>query len=137
MLFVQCAGLLIECIGDVDAKVVFWAGVIDDIWEMGKPVGSGGPWMDEIVNKNSVSDPYLIGHYDQRIMTLSHQDKNDVTFMVEVDPTGDGNWIIHYRTFVVEAGQKITYKFPKEIQMRWIRFSVDKPCRATTWLEYK
>jgi len=122
--------------GDADKKAVFWAGVIDDLWEMGKPVGSGGPWMDEIVNKNCVSDPYLIGHYDQRIMTLSHKDMIDVTFRVEVDPTGDGNWM-HYRTFAVQAGEKITHTFPKEIQMRWIRFSVDKPCRATAWLEYK
>jgi len=122
--------------GDADTKAVFWAGVIDDLWEMGKPVGSGGPWMDETVDKHSVSDPYLIGHYDQRIMYLSHQDEEEVSFTVEIDPTGDGNWM-QYRTFAVQAGQKISHQFPKEIQMRWIRFSVDKPCRASTLLEYK
>jgi len=27
-----------------DGKAAVWAGVIDDLWKLGKPHGSGGPW---------------------------------------------------------------------------------------------
>ena len=29
-----------------DQKVALWAGVIDDLWAMGKPRGKGGPWLN-------------------------------------------------------------------------------------------
>jgi len=29
-----------------DKKAAVWAGVIDDLWKMGKPAGHGGPWKD-------------------------------------------------------------------------------------------
>jgi hypothetical protein len=27
-----------------DRKAAVWAGVIDDLWRLGKPTGTGGPW---------------------------------------------------------------------------------------------
>ncbi|NCB44856.1 MAG: hypothetical protein EOM59_19870, partial [Clostridia bacterium] len=44
-----------------DQKAAVWAGVIDDLWQMGKPTGHGGPWVDDKVQANETSDPFLIG----------------------------------------------------------------------------
>jgi hypothetical protein len=119
-----------------DGKAAIWAGVIDDLWKMGKPVGHGGPWKDAEVKAFEPSDPYLIGFYDKRSLVLSHQAKEPVTFVVEVEPMGHGPWM-KYKEFRVAPGEAFQYSFPENFQSRWIRFTTDKSCNATAWLEYK
>lgn len=119
-----------------DKQVAVWAGSIDDLWKLGKPVGKGGPWVNTQVTANVPSDPYLIGFYDKRLMQLSHQSDRDVTFTVEVDPTGDGRWIT-YSNYTVKQGETFSYQFPEAFQARWIRFSTDASVNASAWLEYR
>ena len=38
-----------------DGKAAVWAGVIDDLWKMGKPTGEGGPWKNSEVNADRKS----------------------------------------------------------------------------------
>lgn len=119
-----------------DGKAAVWVGVIDDLWQLGKPVGKGGPWKDTEVKANVPSDPYLIGFYDKRQLVLSHQSDKDVMFTIEVDPTGNGDWM-EYKTQQVKVGEEWSYEFPKEFQARWIRFSTDADTKAKAWLEYQ
>lgn len=118
-----------------DGKAVVWAGVIDDLWKMGKPVGKGGPWKNASVMANTPSDPYLIGFYDRRSLTLSHTGREPVTFKIEVEPVGHGPWMT-YRKITVSPGKPFTYRFPDSFQSRWIRFTANKPTVATAWLTY-
>ncbi|WP_080906053.1 hypothetical protein [Parabacteroides sp. Marseille-P3160] len=119
-----------------DGKAAVWAGVIDDLWKLGKPVGKGGPWVESDVKAKIPSDPYLIGFYDQRTLTLSHQSSKPVKITVEVDPTGNGDWM-EYAVYTVQPGEKQTDLFPESFQARWIRFISDTDTNVTTWLEYK
>ncbi|MFC0320098.1 hypothetical protein [Olivibacter oleidegradans] len=118
-----------------DKKAAVWAGVIDDLWKLGKPRGEGGPWKDSEVREGIASDPYLIGFYDQRKLRMSHQATESVIFTMEVDPGGDGNWI-RYKSIKVRQGEKVDFDFPPSFQARWIRFKVDRDCVATAWLSY-
>jgi hypothetical protein len=119
-----------------DGKSLLWLGVIDDLWQMGKPVGHGGPWKNTGVKAGEVSDPYLIGFYDKKTMELSHNQNSDVVFSVEVNPVGHGSWM-KYKSFTVKPNEKLEFQFPDSFQARWIRFSVHSDCRATTFLTYK
>ena len=119
-----------------DGKVALWVGVIDDLWKLGKPVGKGGPWINSKVEANTASDPYLIGHYENKTLTLSHNEPEVITVRAEVDPTGDGAWIT-YKEFTLQPNQKLKHKFENEFNARWIRFVSDKNATITTWLEYK
>lgn len=119
-----------------DGKAAVWAGVIDDLWKLGKPTGKGGPWVDSDVKAKIASDPYLIGFYDQRELTLSHMSENAVRITIEVDPTGSGDWM-EYTVYTVESGQQQRHQFPASFQARWIRFISDADTNVTTWLEYK
>lgn len=119
-----------------DKKAAVWAGCIDDLWEMGKPVGHGGPWLSSNVRANVPSDPYLIAFYDKKIMTLSHKGGTPVKFTMEIDPLGNGHFI-EYNTFKVEPGKTFTYHFPEGFHGRWVRFKTDKDVNATALLEYK
>ncbi len=119
-----------------DKQCSIWAGVIDDLWQLGKPVGKGGPWLNSSVIANTPSDPYLYGFYDDRTLSLSHQSNKSVTISIQFDPTGDNEWV-NYKSFVVKANEKFSFKFPKNIQARWIRFVSDTNTIATAWLDYR
>ena len=119
-----------------DGQAAVWAGAIDDLWKLGKPVGQGGPWKDTAVKAGEASDPYLIGFYDQKTLTLEHDGTESVTFTVEAEPIGHGPWMT-VNSLEVKPGEKLTYQFPEGFQARWVRFKTDKNCTATTWLEYE
>ncbi len=119
-----------------DGKASVWAGVIDDLWQLGKPVGEGGPWKSSAVKSGEPSDPYLIGFYDKRSLALSHNSKETVSIKIEVEPIGHGPWMT-FQTVSVKPGETFEYRFPENFQSRWIRFATDKDCNATAWLKYK
>ncbi|OFX43221.1 MAG: hypothetical protein A2X05_05665 [Bacteroidetes bacterium GWE2_41_25] len=118
-----------------DRKAAVWAGVIDDLWKLGKPVDRGGPWKNSEVKAGEPSDPYLIGFYDRKKLQLSHNSKNRVTFTIETDPTGQGLWM-EFKKVSVEPQKTFEYEFPENFSSRWIRFRSDKYCKVTAWLEY-
>ena len=118
-----------------DGKAAVWAGVIDDLWKMGKPTGHGGPWKNTAVEANTPSDPYLIGFYDQKELSLSHSSTEAVMFTIEVDPVGHGPWM-NWKEVTVKPGEIFTHKFSDSFQSRWIRFKTDKKCEANAWLDY-
>lgn len=119
-----------------DGKAAVWVGVIDDLWKLGKPVGKGGPWMNAEVKAGVPSDPYLIACYDKKELLLSHQSQKSITFTMEIDPTGCGDWM-EYATYAVKPGETLKQVLPTAFQARWIRFKTDMPTQATAWLEYK
>ena len=119
-----------------DGKCRVWAGSIDDLWKLGKPVGHGGPWADSEVAAGETSDPYLIGYYDKKTLTLSHKASSAVEFTVEVDPTGDGTWM-KYASYKVQPGQTFTTELPRGMFARWIRFSANAATTASAILNYE
>ena len=119
-----------------DGKAAVWVGVIDDLWSLGKPVGQGGPWKDTDVKAGEASDPYLIAFYDKKELQLSHQSDGNVTISVEVDPTGNGDWM-KYASYTVKPGETFVQQLPESFQARWIRFVSDTDANVTAWLNYR
>ncbi len=118
-----------------DGKAKVWAGAIDDLWKLGKPTGKGGPWVNSPVKANIASDPYLIGFYDNKSLTISHKSNKAIKFKIEVEPIGHGPWM-EYKEVTIKPNEKFEYVFPANFQARWIRFSADSDCEATTFLSY-
>ena len=119
-----------------DGKAALWAGAIDDLWSLGKPVGHGGPWAKTAVEKGKPSDPYLMMGYDRKSMKLSHTSQEAVRFNVEVDITGMGDWVT-YKAFDVKPGQNVEESFPSGYQAYWLRITTDQDCEATALLWYE
>lgn len=118
-----------------DGNAAVWVGAIDDLWKLGKPKGNGGPWFNSDVQSNEKSDAYLFGFYDQRKLNINHDANTDVTFTIQLDPSGNGEWI-DYKSLTVKPTENMEYIFPKDVEARWIRFQVNKSCKATTFLNY-
>jgi hypothetical protein len=118
-----------------DGKTALWAGAIDDLWKLGKPRGEGGPWKATPVKADEKSDPYLMWAYDQRRLTLSHDQNVPVRFHIELDLTGTGLWVT-YKHHEVSPGESTSLTFEASVQARWLRVTTDKDCSATAQLKY-
>jgi hypothetical protein len=123
-------------IRSADGKAALWAGVVDDLWKLGKPAGRGGPWKQTQVQAGRPSDPYLMTGYDKKRLVLSHAGPKPVTMRVQVDVTGSGQWAT-YRSFEVPAGQTVEHDFPAAFSAYWLRVVADKDCTASAWLTYE
>jgi hypothetical protein len=108
---------------------------VDDLWKLGKPVGTGGPWRDTPVQAGVPSDPYLMTNYDRKTIALSHAGAGDVRVTVELD-FDHRRWHV-YRTFPVPAGKTVTHAFPEGFGAHWVRVRADRDCTATAWLVYE
>jgi hypothetical protein len=78
----------------------------------------------------------LTGFYDKRTLMLQHNSDKTVTFTIEADPTGSGDWM-EYTRIEVAAGEKKQFEFPRSFSARWLRFVANADVRATAWLEYQ
>jgi hypothetical protein len=112
-----------------------WFGQVDDLWQLGKPVGCGGPWRETAVRAGVPSDPYLMTNYDRKTVELSHRADAAVTFTIEVDFDHHG-WHV-YRAIPVPAGQTVSHVFPDGFGAHWVRLRTDRDCTATAWLKYE
>ncbi len=115
-------------------KPALWFGALDDLWKLGRPCGEGGPWVNTPVEPQDVSDPFLMTGYERKCLKLSHTASESIRFTVEVDFDHRG---FHPMLAIdVPPGQTITYEFPRGFHAHWVRFRVNRPCRATAWLTY-
>ncbi len=119
-----------------DGKAALWAGAIDDLWKLGKPRGEGGPWKNTKVKPGQKSDPYLMWAYDQRTLTLSHDQNEPVSFHIELDLTGTGLWVT-YQHREVSPGEATSLTFEPAVQARWMRVTTSTACTATAQLKYE
>jgi hypothetical protein len=118
-----------------DGKCALWFGVLDDLWKMGKARGEGGPWYQTKVKANEASDPYLMTGYDQKELTLQHDSDKPVTFAVEVDITGDGDWVT-YQQFEVKPDEEFRHRFPEGFNAYWVRLKSEQDTVATAQFRY-
>jgi hypothetical protein len=119
-----------------DGACTLWVGVVDDLWQLGKPVGHGGPWLNTLVAAGTPSDPYLMTGYDRKSVTFSHNVAETVAFTLEVDFTGTGHWF-PYAIFRVPPGQTITHQFPAAYGAYWVRVVSDRACLASAQFSYE
>jgi len=119
-----------------DGKCALWVGSVDDLWQFGKPRGTGGPWKDSAVKAGQPSDAYLMTGYDRKRVTLSHTAKESVKIRLEVDLTGTGVWV-KYREFIVEPGKPTEHTFTAAYTAYWVRAVADRETTATVTFVYE
>lgn len=120
----------------LDSTHNLWLGEVDDLWKLGAPTGKGGPWLNTQVKKGNPSDPYLLLGYQNKTLELSHQSKTPVTFNIEIDFLGTGEFST-YKKITVNPNQTHTHNFPKTFAAHWLRITPSKNTTATATLTYK
>jgi hypothetical protein len=117
-----------------DGKAAVWVGAIDDVWQLGKPVGIGGPWLGTKVAAGEVSDPYLMTGYDEKTLRLKAD--ADTTITAQVDLTGTGLWRT-FESYDLKANRLIEEKLPEGFNAYWIRFSSSNAAVVDAQLRYE
>jgi hypothetical protein len=82
------------------------------------------------------SDAYLATGYDQKRLTLSHQGKTAVTFKLEADFTGTGEFAEVTR-LTVQPGQPLEHRFPDAFGAYWLRLVAEQDTTATATFTYE
>lgn len=111
-----------------------WLGVIDDLWQLGRPRGTGGPWKESAVAAGEASDPYLLSGYQGRSAEVTTRDA--ATVELEVDLDGTGLWV-SWATARTEPGRPVRLEIPDALGAYWIRARSDRATTATVWLTYR
>lgn len=119
-----------------DGSMALWFGQIDDLWKLGKPVGTGGPWKDTAVKAGAPSDPYLMTGYDRKTLRLGHTANRPVTVRVEIDYSNRDFWKA-YGEFAVKPGETLVHEFPADFSAHWVRVVANADCTATAQLDYR
>ena len=92
-------------------------------------------WSDDEVMAHVPSDPFLMYGFDQKSLHLWHDSNEAVSFKIEVDVVGNGQFKI-YETKTVGSGEYMHYEFPESFSARWVRVTANKNCKATAWFIY-
>jgi hypothetical protein len=122
-----------KLVRNADGSAALWLGEIDDLWRMGEPRGTGGPWLNTAVTANTASDPFLMYGYDQKELTLSASDATTIT--VELDFLADNSWSV-YQTFSLAAGETVVHTFPAGFHAHWVRVKSSAATTASAQFAY-
>ncbi len=87
-------------------------------------------WENSAVKTNVASTPFVVGYYQKRTLFLSHNASQKVSFMLEVDPLGNGEWM-QFRPITVLEGETMPINFPKNLLTQQMRIIPDIDCVAT------
>lgn len=113
-----------------------WLGCVDDLWQLGKPIGVGGPWKRSAVRAGEPSEPYLMTGFDRKSLELQHDAAESVTFRIEVDYSNRDYWK-PFAAVEVPAGETVTFRFPDGYSAHWARLTPSADCTATATFRYE
>jgi hypothetical protein len=123
-------------IHSADNQAAVWVGAADDLWQLGKPRGYGGPWKNSAVKAHEPSDPYLMTGYDKKQITLINHSETPNTIVMECDVAGDGRFSI-YKSFILTPKQTIDVQLPEWLNAYWVRFTPSNDGKMTVQLTYE
>ncbi len=146
--FCSWRGLLVLAGADADAACDanyvrsgpdcgLWFGMTDDLWQLGKPAGTGGPWRETAVRAGEPSAPYLMADFEKKRVELSHDAPEPVQFTLEIDPTVQRRHWQPHATLPVPPGETLHHPFPPGFTAHWVRLRVDRDCTATARFVYE
>jgi hypothetical protein len=104
-----------------------WFGQYEDLKTWGGATGWGGPWINDSVQANVTSDPFLINGFEKIVLHLAHNATKPVTFTFEIDKDGNNQWLT-YKTITVDATGYTYFIFPVGTAANWIRATTDTDC---------
>jgi len=114
-----------------------WFVQAEQLDAFGPVIGRGSVWENESVRASQPSDPYLFAGYDMRGMHLRHHSNETVTFTLEVDRKGDGNWT-GFKQIRVPAHGYVFTAFTDEEVGAWVRITSDQNIpQATATFSYR
>ena len=73
--------------------------------------------------------------FDKKVLHLSHDEGEAVTFTVEVDFQGNGAWKRYVAVEVPPKGY-VPHVFPEGFSAHWVRVTASRDCQASAQFHY-
>jgi hypothetical protein len=99
--------------------------------QLGPVIGSGAVWLEEPVKAGAASDAYLFSGYAHRLLSISQDSAEPVTFAIEVDAKGTGDWK-PLRSIEVPAHGSAWTPFPASEVGTWVRLKSNRDAEKVT-----
>lgn len=112
-----------------------WFGTAADLRQWGAPNAWGGVWMKDTVKAGVSSDAFLVNGFAKKVLHLSHEAGEAVTFTIETDKAGNNQWL-PYSTVTVPAKGYKYYIFPAGADAGWVRVKVNRNCIASAFFHF-
>lgn len=97
-----------------------WFGTKKDFYEWGPATGYGAIWLNDSVSARTVSDPYLLAGFDNRMVHMINHTDAPFEFTMQIDENGNNSWK-DYETVILGANEYKNLIFPKELKGEWLR----------------
>lgn len=110
-------------------------GTPDDLKQWGASIGWGGPWMKDAVKAGEASDAFLVNGFGKKVLHISHDAAEPVSFSIETDKAGNNKWE-KYKTLEVPAHGYRYLIFPVDFKANWVRVTADKICTASAFFHF-
>lgn len=108
-----------------------WFSTWDNLRTCGRPAGSGAVLLNDVLAAGTPTVPYLFSGYSQRAVHLAHTSAEPVTFTLEIDADGRGNWQ-PYQSISVPTRGYVWHVVPPATAGQWIRARTDRDVRGAT-----
>ncbi len=105
-----------------DGKLALWVGSIDDLWQLGKPVGEVCVWLNDKVKSSELSDSFLLTAYDKKTIRANSSQAIDID--VEVDIDGTGLWQ-KFTTLKLDVNKALGVVMQKNFVGYWVSFQAE------------
>jgi len=105
----------------------------DDLPSWGPAEARGGVWVEDAVKANAPSDAILIGGYEQRCLHLVNHGDTAVSFTIETDADGSGQWK-ELTTHELPAKGYSPLILPSDLKAPWLRVKANADSVATAFL---
>jgi hypothetical protein len=103
--------------------------------ELGPNTAQGAIWLQEKVEAQVSSDPFLFSGWKNRLAWIHNAGKEAVKYSFEVDVDGKGNWK-PLKSISVSAGKAESLSFSESVQGEWIRVKTNKTTTTTVNFNY-
>lgn len=103
--------------------------------QLGPNTAEGAVWLNEAVNANATSEPFLFAGWANRSAWVQNNGDSDIQITFEVDKTGQGNWT-SLQTMNVGAHQSTHVPFATDASGEWIRVKTNKAANLTAHFSY-
>ncbi len=112
-----------------------WFGTVNDLQQWGPTSGWGGPWMKDSVKAELPSDAFLMNNAGKKILHLSHETNETITYTLEIDKAGNNKWEV-YKTIQLGPKGYTYFIFPVDFSANWIRIKSNKDCIASAYFHF-
>lgn len=106
-----------------------WFSSWNDITHLSNAYGNGGIWLNDHIEANQPSVPFLIAGYRDRNIHLWHSESAAAQVKIEIDATGKGDWKV-FKSVEAQPGNLTTVILPDNVPGEWLRVSTGGPVAA-------